>query len=164
MPQYFTFSQFQARYPTDDSCLEEIVEQKYYNGIPCQKCKMLTRHYKVKKRPVYACKLCRNQIYPLSGTLFEKSTTPLRIWFLALFLMVQTHDSMNTKQLQQELGVTYKTAWRMRKNIRHLMEQNDGDLLKETIFMRHQEIREHKWVFFNKFEIKVVQKKEASEE
>jgi len=78
--------------------------------------------------------------------------------------MTQTRDSIPTKTLQHELGVTYKTAWRMRKTIRLLMEQNEGDLLKETIFMRHKEYREHKWVFFNKFEIKVVQKKEQSEE
>lgn len=78
--------------------------------------------------------------------------------------MAQTRDGLSSKQLQRELGVTYKTAWRMRKNIRKLMEQNDGDLLKETVIMEQKEYREHKWVFFNKFEIKVVQKQEPSED
>jgi hypothetical protein len=76
--------------------------------------------------------------------------------------MTQTRDSLSTKQLQRELGVTYKTAWRMRKNIRLLMEENDGDLLRETVFMEQKPYRERKWVFFNKFEIKVVQKKEPT--
>lgn len=78
--------------------------------------------------------------------------------------MTQTRDDLSTKQLQDELGVTYKTAWRMRKSIRLLMEQNDGELLKETIIMEHKKYREHKWVFFNKFEIKVVQKQEPSKD
>jgi len=62
--------------------------------------------------------------------------------------MTQTRDGLSSKQLQKELGVTYKTAWRMRKHIRSLMEQKP--------------YHEHKWVFFNKFEFKLVQKQEPT--
>lgn len=164
MDNEFTLSQFLLEFPTDESCLEEIKRIKFPKGIYCIICKKTTRHYKVTKRLSYSCKLCRNHISPLSGTLFEKSSTPLRLWFLTLFLMTQTRDGLSSKQLQRELEVTYKTAWRMKKNIRQLMEQNDGDLLKETVFMEQKAYREHKWVFFNKFEIKVVQKQEPSKD
>jgi transposase-like protein len=160
----FTFSQFIKLYPTDEACLEEIKEQRFPEGIYCSKCKAITKHYKIQGRPVYSCKFCRTQTYPLSGTLFDKSSTPLRIWFLALFLITQTRDGLSSEQLQKELGVTYKTAWRMRKSIRSLAEQNQGDLLKESIFVRLKDYKERKWVFFNKFEIKVVHKQEHSDD
>ena len=162
MDEKFSLAQFFSQFPTDESCLEEIKRLRFPKGIYCATCKKVTKHYKLQKRVSYICKFCRNHVYPLSGTLFEKTTTPLRLWFLTLFLMTQTKDGLSSKQLQKELGVTYKTAWRMRKNIRILMEQNDGDLLKEAVIMEEKLYREHKWVFFNKFEIKVVQKQEPS--
>jgi hypothetical protein len=75
--------------------------------------------------------------------------------------MTQTRGALSKKQLQQELGVTYKTAWRIHRTIYILMEQRDGDLLKNIYAFQKQE---RKWLFFNKFEIKVVQKQEPSED
>lgn len=148
MEEQFTLSQFLLQFPTDESCLEEIKKIRFPKGVLCAKCKRITKHYKIRRRASYSCKVCRSHVYPLSGTLFEKSSTPLRLWFFTLFLMTQTRDGLSVKQLQRELGVTYKTAWRMRNSIRSLMEQKAH--------------HEHKWVFFNKFEIKVVQRKEPT--
>lgn len=102
----------------------------------------------------YSCKLCRNHIYPLVGTIFERTTTPLRVWFFALFIMTCTRADISITQLQRELGVTYKTAWRMYTNIKTLMEQNGGDLLKNP----NEVNKLLKWTFFNKIELKVVEK------
>ncbi len=81
----------------------------------------------------YACEFCGTHIAPLSGTVFEKSTTPLRLWFYAMFLMINTRSGISAKQLQRELGVTYKTAWRMFKQIRILMADTDISLLDGTV-------------------------------
>ena len=135
--------------------LEEIKRHRFPHGIFCRNCKLFTRHYKLTGRTAYSCKLCRTQVYPLAGTIFEKSTTPLQIWFYALFLMTHTGATITIKQLQKELGVTYKTAWRMKTTIRYIMEDNDGDLLKDP---DEREYKEHKWVFFNKLQITFVQK------
>lgn len=159
MDQSFTFSEFLARFPDDDACLEEIKRLRFPKGIHCTTCQRTTKHYRVKRRPSYSCKFCRNHTYPLSDTLFEKTSTPLRLWFLALFLMTHTRDGIPVKKLQRELGVTYKTAWRMHRNIRILMEQNHGDLLKEN----KKDYREHRWLFFNKLEISWVEKQESKE-
>jgi hypothetical protein len=74
--------------------------------------------------------------------------------------MTHSSGALSAKQLQNELGVTYKTAWRMRTYIKMLMEQNDGDLLKDPSI---REYKEHRWVFFNKLEFTFVQKKETPE-
>lgn len=129
----FTFSNFLARFPDDDSCLEEIKKLRYPDGIFCSICNKVTNHYKLKGRTAYSCEFCRNQVYPLADTIFEKTTTPLRLWFYAMFLMTHTRAGISAKQLQRELGVTYKTAWRMFKQVRMLMAQNGGDLLSGTI-------------------------------
>jgi transposase-like protein len=157
MDALLSLSQFSVRFPDDTTCLEEIRKIKYPKGIYCRLCKRITRHYKLKRGPVYSCKFCRSQTRPLTGTIFEKSTTPLRVWFIALFLMTHSRATVSCKQLQRELGVTYKTAWRLHKNIRVLMEQNGGDLLQEV----QEKYREHKWVFFNKLEISWVEKHES---
>jgi transposase-like protein len=154
MDREFSLAIFASRFPNDNACLEEIRRWRFPGGIHCSKCKKVTRHYKLEGRPVYTCKFCRNQTSPLVNTIFEKTSTPLRLWFYTLFLMTHTRANISVKSLQREINVTYKTAWRMYDNILFLMEQNNGDLLSDA------QVR--KWVFFNKIELKVVQKKQES--
>ncbi len=150
MQNYLTLNNFFKIYGSDESCLEEIIKLRYPSGIVCKVCQRVTRHYRLHKRPVYACKFCRTQISPLNGTLFEKSSTPLTVWFYALYLMTQTRANISANTLSKELCVTYKTAWRMYKNIYKLMQKNKGDLLTDRF--------ESKWVIFNTIELKVVRK------
>jgi transposase len=157
MDQAFSFSKFLSRFPDDNICLEEIKRARFPKGIRCENCKKITTHYKILKRTAYACKYCRTQVYPLAGTIFEKTTTPLRLWFYTMFLMTHTRGAMSAKQLQRELGVTYKTAWRMYRSIYELMSQNNGDLLAEF------DKKVHRWTFFNKIEITVVEKQGGTE-
>src|SRR5438876_2087041 len=60
----------------------------------------------------------------MAGTIFHKSSTPLRTWFHAIFLMASTRCGISAKQIQRETGVTYKTAWRMFKQIRSLLDES----------------------------------------
>ncbi len=118
----YTFNDFNRDFPTDDSCLEQIKEQRFPGGMAvCRKCEGPRKHYRVKGRTAYACDKCGNHIYPLAGTIFEKSSTSLRIWFHAMYLMGSTRCGISAKQIQRETGVTYKTAWRMFKQIRSLL-------------------------------------------
>lgn len=120
----YTVNDFNAEFPTDDSCLEYIKEQRFPGGVTtCEKCEQERKHYRVSGRTAYACDHCGNHIYPLAGTIFEKSTTSLRLWFYAMYLMGSTRCGISAKQIQRETGVTYKTAWRMFRQIRTLLSE-----------------------------------------
>ncbi len=130
----YTRSQFDREFPTDDACLEQIKEQRFPGGMAvCEKCKGPRKHYRVAGRTAYACATCGNHIYPLAGTIFEKSTTSLRVWFQAMYLMGSTRCGISAKQIQRETGVTYKTAWRMFRQIRSLLSEPDMQLEGSTI-------------------------------
>jgi transposase-like protein len=62
------------------------------------------------------------------GTIFEDSATSLRLWFYAIYLMASTRCGISAKQMERELGVTYKTAWRMFNRIRSLLSEDIGPL------------------------------------
>jgi transposase len=121
----YTVNDFNREFPNDDACLEYVKEQRFPGGVAnCQKCEQERKHHRVKGRTAYACDYCGNHVYPLAGTIFEKSTTSLRLWFYAMYLMGSTRCGISAKQIQRETGVTYKTAWRMFRQIRSLLGED----------------------------------------
>jgi transposase-like protein len=131
----YTIQDFTQEFPTDDACLEFLKEQKYPSGlVPCKKCGVDRKHHRVTGRPAYACDYCGSMISPMAGTIFHKSPTPLKTWFYAMYLMSATRCGISAKQIQRETGVTYKTAWRMFKQIRTLMSE-DVSLEGEAVEM-----------------------------
>lgn len=122
--QKYTVKDFNAEFPNDEACMKFLLETRWPDGRAlCEKCGVERKHYRVTGRTAFACDHCGNHIYPLAGTIFEKSTTSLRTWFYAMYLMSSTRCGISAKQIQRETGVTYKTAWRMFKQIRTLMSE-----------------------------------------
>lgn len=121
----YTIKDFNIQFPNDAACLEWLKENRWPNGITCAKCERITKHYRVTGRPAYACEFCGKMVSPMVGTIMEKSSTPLRSWFHAMFLMASTRTGISAKQLEREIGVTYKTAWRIFKQIRSMLNEDD---------------------------------------
>ncbi len=118
--------EFERQFPDDAACLDYLVRTLYPNGIFCPKCKKVTKHYRNTNRPSYSCEFCGHHEHPMVGTIFQDSPTSLKLWFYAMYLMASTRCGISAKQLERELGVTYKTAWRMFNKIRSLAVQGDG--------------------------------------
>ncbi len=132
----YTVADFNSEFPNDDTCLEHVKEQRWPDGVTkCEKCGVEQKHHRVTGRTAYACQACGNHIYPLAGTVFEKSTTSLKTWFYAMYLMGSTRCGISAKQIQRETGVTYKTAWRMFRQIRSLLSEEGMQLEGSTIEM-----------------------------
>lgn len=123
-----TFTEFMRRFPTNDACLDYLKEKHYPNGTPCPKCAKPSRFHRIKGRSAYSCQFCGTHVYPTAGTIFHKSTTSLQLWFWAIYLVGSSKCGISAKQLGREIGVTYKTAHRMLKQIRTLLADESGPL------------------------------------
>ncbi len=128
----YTVKQLHADFPNDAACLEWLVQHLYPNGIICSKCDEKTKHYKVTGRRSYVCTKCGNHFYPTAGTIFHKSRTSLTDWFHAIYIMSSNRAGTSARQIEREIGVTYKTAWRMMHKIRFMMGNVEGMLEDEV--------------------------------
>jgi transposase len=137
----FSVMEFMQTFPDDDACLSWLWRTRYSadgETAHCPRCgKQRTfRHYtnKTRTRQVWTCTSCSLQISPTAGTIFHKSSTSLHLWFYAMWIMTSTRCGVSAKQLERELGVTYKTAWRMFNKIRNeLMTQDYQGPLGGTV-------------------------------
>lgn len=132
MDKKFSIKQFHERFPDNDACMEEIKQLRFGYELACPKCKKYNKFYRVSGRSAYACAYCGFHIYPLKGSVFDHSSTELKFWFYTIYLMAQTRAGISAKQLERELGVTYKTAWRMFHQIRKLMASDTNLLTGEV--------------------------------
>jgi transposase len=122
----YTFKQFQAEYPTDGACLDRIMQEQYGGTeFSCPACGADSKFHRITKRRAYACQHCGHHVYPCVGTPFEKSRTNLTKWFFAMYLMTSTRHGVAAKELERQIGCTYKCAWRMAHELRKLMATAD---------------------------------------
>lgn len=110
-------------FPTEDACLEVIFDSRHSKDCSCG-----GTYKKIKNRRQYQCSKCRYQIAPTAGTIFHKSETPLTMWFAAIQLFSNAKSGLSAKQLERDLNVTYKTAWRMLMLIRKSLKQDTRKL------------------------------------
>jgi transposase-like protein len=127
-----TYTEFMRRFPDNDACLEDLKRRHYPNGTQCPKCGRPSRFHRIKGRSAYSCQFCAHHVYPTAGTIFHKSSTSLQLWFWAIYLVSSSKCGISAKQLGREVGVTYKTAHRMLKQIRTLLAEDIGPLSGEV--------------------------------
>jgi transposase len=134
----YSLMEFMRDFPDDAACLDWLWRHIYSpdgEHSLCPKCQRERKFHRVRSRPSYSCDFCGRHINPTAGTIFHKSSTSLRHWFHAILLMSSTRCGISAKQLERELGVTYKTAWRMFNRIRRLLlaDFDDPDPLSGEI-------------------------------
>lgn len=126
----YSLVEFMREYPDDAACLDRLWRDRYASDghtADCPRCEKPRRFHRTKTRASYTCDTCGLHIHPMKGTIFEKSTTSLQHWFYAMYLVASTRCGISAKQLERELGVTYKTAHRMMKRIRTELMTDQGD-------------------------------------
>lgn len=110
-------------FPTDEVCLSFI-----FDALHSRQCSCGGNYKPIKGRRQFQCSKCRFQIAPTAGTIFHKSDTPLTLWFHALLVFSNAKSGVSAKELQRQLEVTYKCAWRMLKLIRQSLTQKGTKL------------------------------------
>jgi transposase len=127
-----SLTEFMKEFPDDATCLEWLWRNRYSadgTHAHCKKCKQVTsftRYETFQQRQSWTCNSCGHHLHPTAGTIFHKSSTSLHLWFYAMYLITSTRCGISAKQIERELGVTYKTAWRMTHLIRHKLMTQDS--------------------------------------
>jgi transposase len=130
--QKFTIKQFREQYPDENACLNKVFELSFPGLTCCPKCSKEVTFRRIPTRMCYQCPKCYYQLFPMAGTIFERSTTPLTHWFYAMFLFCVSKNGISAMELMRQIGVTYKCAWRMLRQIRKLI-QTDTDLMEGIV-------------------------------
>jgi transposase len=125
----YSMMEFMQQFADDRACLDYLWRERFSSDgshADCPKCGVTRKFHRVKDRPSYDCDTCGHHIHPTAGTIFHKSATSLHLWFYAMYIMASTRCGVSAKQLERELGVTYKTAWRMFNLIRNEVMADDA--------------------------------------
>jgi transposase len=123
--------EFMREFPDDEACLQWLWRNKHSPDgeyAYCERCataRRFRRYQTKQQQQAWTCTSCTKKIYPTAGTVFHKSSTSLHLWFYAFYLITSTRCGISAKQLERELGVTYKTAWRMFNLIRNRLMVQD---------------------------------------
>lgn len=123
--QRFSIQEFTKQFPDNDSCLLYLFRALFPNPI-CPACKQAGKYHQQADSSHFVCQCGGHQISPKKGTIFQKSDTDLYKWFYAMYLFSISKNGVAAKELERELKVTYKCAWRIAFQIRELMKQKTG--------------------------------------
>ena len=112
-PETALYRAFAQRFPTEDSCLDHLLRLRFGNPGACPKCGRWGKFHRLRRSQAYVCQWCAYHIHPKAETSFQRSRTPLQDWFYVMFLYSARHKKMTAREVQRQLAVTYKTAWRI---------------------------------------------------
>lgn len=129
----YTINEFRKSYATDEACLDKIFTLRYGKLEACPECQCVASFRRITTRRCYQCTECYAQFYPTAGTVFEKTRTPLSDWFYVIYLFTSTRNGVSAKEIQRQLGVTYKCAFRMGHCIRNLIQGVGIEALKGIV-------------------------------
>ena len=109
VPKPMSLIEFSDKYNSEQSCRTDLWERRIKIGYECPKCKSVLG-YKLESLK-WQCGKCRHQISLIADTVFDNTKIRLRKWYYAAYLIVSSKGGMSAKELENHIGVTYKTAW-----------------------------------------------------
>lgn len=119
----YSIEALKADFPDEEACLSHI-----FAALHTKKCSCGGEYHIMDGRKQFQCSKCRFQIAPMVGTIFEKSPTSLTLWFHAIFVFCHAKSGISAAEMQRQLGVTYKCAYRILSQIRKALSQGEGKL------------------------------------
>jgi transposase-like protein len=135
----FSLMEFMRDFPDDAACLEHLWRKSYSpdgEHAECPKCeqeRVFKRYQTAQGRQSWCCTGCGHHVHPTAGTIFHKSSTSLHLWYFAIYMITSTRCGVSAKMLEREIGVSYRTAWRMLNLIRNQVMTDDGESLRGDV-------------------------------
>ena len=134
MKEYpMTFSEFTARFETEEQCRSYLRDLRWPDGFVCPRCGEARDAWTV-NGTLYTCKACRHQTSVTAGTIFHGTRKPLKEWFIAIWWVATQKNGASAMGLQRVLGLkSYTTAWTWMHKIRKAMVHPDRTRLSGTV-------------------------------
>ena len=128
-----TWSEFEDWFASEESCAAYLEQLRWPRGFVCPACGIADEPART-SRGRLCCGVCRFQCSVTAGTIFDKTRTPLRVWFAAAWYITSQKQGISALGLQRVLGLTsYETAWAMLHRFRRAMVRPGRDLLTGTV-------------------------------
>lgn len=114
--------EFMALYGTDEQCEAAVCGSRWPDGFACQHCGGRdSSSFRRQGRLYFQCSSCRHHWSVISGTVFEATKLPLRLWFLAMHLLTQSKNNVAALELMRHLGVSWRSAWLIKHKLMEVM-------------------------------------------
>ncbi len=124
--------QLMDRFGTEEKCRAVLEELRWPDGIRCPRCNSV-KISRIHDRAQFDCDICRYQFSVTSGTIWHDTHLPLRKWFMAIYLTVESKKGFSANQMKRVIGVSYKTAWFLCHRIRAAMTEHEPTQLNGTV-------------------------------
>ena len=120
--------EFQAWFRTDADCLDYLEWLRWPAGFACSGCGRDTGWRLADGR--YMCSKCGGRTSVTAGTIFDRTRTPLTVWFTACWLFATGKDGISALSLKRTLEIgSYQTAWAMLHRLRSVLVRPGRDRL-----------------------------------
>ena len=120
-------------FATEEACLAYLEKLRWFNGFVCPSCGSVAEAYRA-SRTRLMCRDCQRQSTVTSGTIFDKTRTPLRVWLAAAWYLTNQKQGVSALGLQRVLGLgSYQTAWTMLHRFRSAMVRPGREQLKGQV-------------------------------
>lgn len=127
-----TLQEFDEWFGTEEDCVRYLQKLRWPQGFQCPGCGF-QESWLTTRRLLY-CKKCHRQTSVISGTLFEGTRKPLRMWFQAMWYITNQKFGVSALGLQRVLGLgSYQTAWTWLHKVRRAMVRPGRDMLKGCV-------------------------------
>ena len=127
-----TYRRFVEMFPDAAACSAYLARLRWPEGFICPVCKTNAVPWQA-SRSRLACQYCRHQTSVTSGTIFDKTRTPLTTWFEAAWHVSTAKNGMSAKTLERTLGTKYRVAWAMLQRFRVSMVNDERKQLSGNI-------------------------------
>ena len=97
--------------------------------MTCPQCdQKYTPRCEIPNRNHWQCLACRYQFTVTSGTIMHDSHLPLREWFVATYLMLESGKAISANQIMRTLCIgSFLTAWYLCHRIREALGNDPFD-------------------------------------
>lgn len=135
-----SLTEFQEAFPDEASCAAFLFDRRWPDGFVCPVCGRDRAAILKSRAHTYECLDCGRQTSLTAGTVMHRSKLPLTAWFWAAHLMSTHSNGMSARQLEDQLGLTYKTAWLLTQKLRRSMVDPDREALEGVVEVDQAEI------------------------